>query len=78
MRGHWSAIENGTHHIRDASLGEDRSRIAEPTAARVMATLRNLAIGIYNHAQSRAATKATSLPSWQRKLTAAKAIRFIP
>ena len=33
VRGHWSTIENGIHHIRDASLGEDRSRIAHPTAA---------------------------------------------
>lgn len=77
VRGHWSAIENGTHHIRDASLGEDRSRIAQPAAARVMATLRNLAIGIYNLDQTRTGAEASSLPSWQRKLTTSKAIHFI-
>lgn len=77
VRDHWGAIENGTHHIRDASLGEDRSRIAHPIAARVIATLRNLAIGIYNLDQARKGSKASSLPSWQRKLTISKAIRFI-
>jgi predicted transposase YbfD/YdcC len=77
VRGHWGTIENGTHHIRDASLGEDRSLIAQPSAARVIATLRNLANGIYNLDQTRAGAKATSLPAWQRKLTTSKAIGFI-
>lgn len=77
VRGHWSAIENGVHHTRDVSFGEDRSRIAQPTAARVMATLRNLAIGIYNLHQQRPDANAASLPAWQRKLTASQAMRFI-
>ena len=77
VRGHWSAIENGVHHTRDVSFGEDRSRIAQPTAARVMATLRNLAIGIYNLEQERSDANAASLPAWQRKLTASTAMRFI-
>lgn len=77
VRGHWSAIENGVHHTRDVSFGEDRSRIAHPTAARVMATLRNLAIGIYNLEQERPRATAASLPAWQRKLTASQALRFI-
>jgi predicted transposase YbfD/YdcC len=78
VRGHWSAIENGVHHTRDTSFGEDASRIAQPTAARVMATLRNLAIGIYNLEQERPDAKmAASLPAWQRKLTASEAIGYI-
>lgn len=43
VRGHWS-IENQLHYRRDWSFDEDRSRIRHPTGARVMATLRNLAI----------------------------------
>ena len=77
VRGHWSAIENGVHHTRDVSFGEDRSRIAQPTAARVMATLRNLTIGIYNLEQERRPANAASLPGWQRKLPASAAMRFI-
>jgi predicted transposase YbfD/YdcC len=40
--GHWSAIENGTHYVRDVSLGEDASRIHKTNAAQNMVTLRNL------------------------------------
>lgn len=43
VRGHWS-IENQLHYRRDWSYDEDRSRIRNATGARVMATLRNLAI----------------------------------
>lgn len=28
IRGHWNAVENGSHHRRDVTLGEDASRIA--------------------------------------------------
>lgn len=28
--GHWDAIENGTHRVRDVSMGEDACRIAHP------------------------------------------------
>lgn len=77
VRDHWSAIENGVHHTRDVSFGEDRSRVAQPIAARVMATLRNLAIGLYNLQQEHAPTKASSLPAWQRQLTTSEAMRFI-
>lgn len=44
IRGHWS-IEV-LHHIRDVTFGEDASQIRAGNAPRVMATLRNLAIGI--------------------------------
>ena len=47
IRDHWSAIENGAHHRRDVSFGEDASGVSQRGAAQVMAALRNLALGIY-------------------------------
>jgi predicted transposase YbfD/YdcC len=48
VRGHWG-IE-ALHHIRDNTFAEDASKVRTGTAPRVMASLRNLAIGIL-HAQ---------------------------
>jgi hypothetical protein len=45
IRSHWS-IENQSHYVRDVTLGEDASRIRTKKAPRVMATLRNLVIGL--------------------------------
>jgi predicted transposase YbfD/YdcC len=45
-RGHWS-IENQLHYVRDVAFGEDRSQIRSGNAPQVMATLRNLVIGIF-------------------------------
>jgi len=45
IRGHW-AIENRVHHVRDTTYDEDRSQVRTGQAPRVMATLRNIAIGI--------------------------------
>jgi len=45
IRGHW-AIENRVHHVRDTTYDEDRSQIRTGTGPRVMATLRNIAIGL--------------------------------
>ncbi len=45
IRGHW-AIENKIHHVRDTTFDEDRSQVRTGTAPQVMATLRNIAIGI--------------------------------
>ena len=47
IRGHWSAIENGTHYRRDVTLGEDANRTANRKGAAARATFRNLANGIY-------------------------------
>jgi hypothetical protein len=44
-RGHW-AIENGLHWVRDWAFDEDRCRIRRGVGARVMASLRNLAISL--------------------------------
>lgn len=44
-RGHWG-IENQSHYVRDVTLGEDQSRIRKGKGPQVMATLRNLIIGL--------------------------------
>ena len=45
VRNHWS-IENKVHWVRDVAYDEDRSQIRTGTRARVMATLRNTALGL--------------------------------
>lgn len=45
VRQHWS-IENSSHYVRDVTLQEDASQIRTGSAPRVMATLRNLSIGV--------------------------------
>jgi hypothetical protein len=44
IRGHWG-IE-ALHHIRDTAFAEDASQVRTGNAPRVMASLRNLAIGL--------------------------------
>lgn len=44
-REHWG-IENRVHYVRDVTYDEDRCRIRSKSGPRIMATLRNLAIGI--------------------------------
>lgn len=43
VREHWQ-IENGSHHRRDVTLGEDQSRIRKGSAPQVMAALRSAVI----------------------------------
>jgi hypothetical protein len=69
IRGHWSAIENGTHYRRDVTLGEDANRTANRNGAPVLASLRNLANGIYELQKERKATTADSLNSWCQQQT---------
>ncbi len=45
VRDHWS-IENRNHWVRDVTYDEDRSQIRTRSGPRMMAILRNLAIGI--------------------------------
>lgn len=45
LRGHWE-IENRIHWVRDVTFDEDRSQVRTGVGARVMASLRNLAIGV--------------------------------
>ena len=49
IRGHW-AIENKIHWVRDVTFREDASQIKTAARPRLMATLRNLAIGLIRQA----------------------------
>lgn len=69
VRGHWSAIENGTHYRRDVTLGEDANRTADRNGAAVLASLRNLANGIYELARERGRTQVDTLRSWCQQQT---------
>jgi predicted transposase YbfD/YdcC len=44
-RDHWS-IENRLHYVRDRTFDEDRSQVRKRAAPHLMASLRNLAIGL--------------------------------
>ena len=44
-RDHW-AIENGLHWVRDATMGEDASKVRSGSAPRALATMRNLVISV--------------------------------
>ncbi|MGW2051530.1 ISAs1 family transposase [Streptomyces sp. NPDC001858] len=71
IRGHWH-IENQLHHVRDRTFHEDASHIRTRHLPRVMAGLRNLAIGIHRqdgHTNIAAALRHTAR-NHQRPLTA--------
>ena len=77
IRDHWGASENGAHYRRDVSLGEDASRISKRTGAYVMATLRNLLLGLMELQRHRGQTKARTFPGWRRKLTTSQKLQLI-
>jgi len=58
VRGHWS-IES-LHWVRDNTFDEDRSQVRTGTIPRVLATLRNLAIGIIRHTTYRSVNIAAA------------------
>ncbi len=45
VRGHWY-IENGSHHVRDVTLGEDASQVRKGSLPQVMAAVRNASIAL--------------------------------
>ncbi len=49
VRGHWT-IENKVHWVRDVTFREDASRVRTGPKPRIMATLRNLVIGLIRQA----------------------------
>ena len=69
IRGHWAAIENGTHYRREVTLGEDACRTAHRTGAAALASLRNLANGVYELQKEHERTKVDSLKSWCQQQT---------
>jgi Transposase DDE domain len=56
-RGHWE-IENRVHYPRDLTFDEDRCRIRSGNGARVMASIRNLAISLFRLMGFRFTTEA--------------------
>jgi predicted transposase YbfD/YdcC len=50
VRNHWS-IENKIHWVRDVTLSEDSSKVRTDSRPRIMATLRNLVIGLIRQAR---------------------------
>lgn len=77
IRDHWAASENGSHYRRDVSLGEDASQISGHTRAYVMATLRNLVLGLFELQKHRGKTQEHTFPGWRRKLTNPQKIELI-
>jgi predicted transposase YbfD/YdcC len=77
IRDHWSSSENGSHYRRDVSLGEDASRISGRGGAFVMATLRNLLLGLMELQRDRGKTQARTFPGWRRKLTRTQTIQLL-
>ena len=77
IRGHLSGSENGAHYRRDVSLGEDASRISGRTGAYVMATLRNLLLGLFELHRQRGKTQARTFPSWRRRLANSHKIQLL-
>ncbi len=77
IRDHWSASENGSHYRRDVSLGEDACRIGGRGGAYVMATLRNLLLGLFELQKHRGKTKARTFPGWRRTLADTQKLQLI-
>lgn len=69
IRGHWSGSQNGTHYRRDVTFAEDACRTASRPGAAALASLRNLAIGLYELQKAGQRTKADSLRSWCQQQT---------
>lgn len=55
-RGYW-VIESRLHHCLDITLGEDRSRVRTPKAARVLGTIRRVVLSLANAAVDQARKK---------------------
>ena len=69
IRGHWSAIENGTHYRRDVTLQEDACRVRTKQGPQALATLRNLVNGIYELEVAHHRTAVGTLNSWCEQQT---------
>lgn len=69
IREYWSAIENGVHYRRDVSFGEDQCRVRDRVGAETLATLRPLAIAVYELAAKAGRTQASSLRNWMKGQT---------
>jgi len=77
VHGHWS-IENGLHWVRDVTFGEDLSQVRTGTLPRILATLRNLAIGIIRHSTYRSVNIAAATRQLARQPDVALDLLGIP
>jgi hypothetical protein len=77
IRGHWDAIENGTHYRRDVTFGEDACGVSQRGAAQVLATLRNLALGLHELARAREEIAVPSAASGCRQMTFSRALTWL-
>ena len=63
-RGHWGAIENGLHYVRDEAFGEDRRTIFRGHAPQNFAAFRNVALNLLR--QSNVSNVTATLRSFAR------------
>lgn len=77
IRGHWDAVENGSHRRRDETFGEDACGVSKGGAAQVLAALRNVALGLYELALERRQTRAQSAASQCRRMTFSAALALL-
>jgi len=77
IRGHWAAIENGTHYRRDVTLGEDACRTSHRNGAEALTCLRNLANGAYELDRAKERTKVNTLSSWCQQQTFSSAWKIL-
>ena len=60
IRSHWS-IENSLHWVKDATMGEDKSKIRKGNAPSILSTLRNGVMNIFRNHDMNQIAKATRL-----------------
>lgn len=72
VRRHW-AVENGLHHLRDLTFGEDACRVRSQSAPEVLAGIRNAAL----HILKRVNPKNIAGAMWHLAAKPFKAIRLI-
>ena len=73
IRNHWR-IENSSHYVRDVTFQEDGSRIRAGSAPQVMATMRNLSIGIMRLGGESNIASGLRDTAWGKKSEALRAI----
>lgn len=76
IRGHWDACEIGSHYRRDVSLGEDAS-LVRGKRAHVLATLRNLVLGLFELKKQQSQATAPNVPGWRRKMSGSQALGLL-
>jgi hypothetical protein len=58
VRGHWG-IENGLHHVKDETLGEDRCRVRKGSSPLVLAAVRNAVVHLLGQVDAPSKAAAT-------------------